>query len=491
MTTRSWLDLVKNDRTETRPSPPVCGGLSTSAGSSSTVATVAAVAVVNIPLGAQVFSAAPPSSKLLLGSKESSKAKFFSKTPFSKPEDSLVKGDERLISKFLNTAPPSNAESRRATETLHANRFFRVEGGISLIGSCGPDVFICGKLIKNSRSWDSIKEFFDQMPPNLKNTVVYNIFIGRKDQGNFTVIKGAFEEAKERNLADVVTFNSFIDACGKAGEFEKARIAFKEAKKRNLADVDVAIFNSFIDVCGKAGEFEDAESAFEEAKQRNLADVVTFNSFINACGKAGEFKKARIAFKEAKKRNLANEVSFNSFIDVCGKAGEFEDAKSAFEEAKKRNLADVVSFTSFIDACGKAGKFKDAESAFKEAKERNLADVAIFNSFIDVLIKRGSVDEAKKVLAESKMALPEIRKNQKGDRYIVDLHKLSHGVGILLLLDNLKSVPMDIIVGKGLHGDNEWLAFQTAVKDFFGSTEGVSIQPDPANPGRLVLEKRP
>ncbi|NGX41523.1 MAG: hypothetical protein KR126chlam4_01364, partial [Candidatus Anoxychlamydiales bacterium] len=174
----------------------------------------------------------------------------------------------------------------------------------------------------------------------IKNSYFYNSIIGhgKKNINFFPIAKKAFEEAKRNRFANVVTYNGFIDAAGKNGEFREAKVAFEEAKRNRFADV--VTYNGFIDAAGKNGKFREAKDAFEEAKGNRFADVVTYNGFIDAAGKNGKFREAKVAFEEAKGNRFANVITYNGFIDAAGKNGEFREAKVAFEEAKGNRFAN-------------------------------------------------------------------------------------------------------------------------------------------------------
>ena len=67
--------------------------------------------------------------------------------------------------------------------------------------------------------------------------------------------------SKHRNLADVVTYNSMIDAAGKNGALARALEVFNEAKHRNLADV--VTYTSMIEVYLNNDHIDDAYALFQ------------------------------------------------------------------------------------------------------------------------------------------------------------------------------------------------------------------------------------
>jgi len=334
------------------------------------------------------------------------------------------------------------------------------------------DNYVCNQLIRKFQwQFNLCRKIFNAINDNdCADVVTFNSFIDAAGKNNqFKDACNAFNDAKQRGLADLVTFASFIDAAGKNNQFKDACNAFNDAKQRGLADV--VTFNSFIDAAGKNNQFKVALDAFIDAKQRRLADVVTFASFIDAAGKNNQFKVALDAFNDAKQRGLANVVTFNSFIDAAGKNNQFKVALDAFNDAKQRGLANVVTFNSFIDAAGKNNQFKDALDAFNDAKQRGLANVVTFNSFIAACLISNKIDSAvatfRKGLTDSTVFAHTMKKNHS----LFDLHGLTYASAYIALYHivshtNPQAVSLQFITGQGHHSQSEILYVRKAVEDF-------------------------
>jgi pentatricopeptide repeat protein len=322
------------------------------------------------------------------------------------------------------------------------------------------NVFICNALlsrpVKTRNEWQLMNDFFDKLPKKLLSIQNYNIFLKQAGQArNFDKVAEIFFKVKQK--ADIVTYNSFIDAAGKNGKFEEAKAAFEEAKKAGKANI--VTYSSFIDAAGKNGKFEEAEIAFKEAKKAGNANIVTYGSFIDAAGKNGKFEEAKAAFEEAKKAGKANIVTYSSFIDAAGKNGKFEEAKAAFEEAKKTGKANIVTSNSFIDAAGKNGKFEEAKAAFETACHLKINDFITTHVYVDILVQMGSLEEARTICNRTRLPHPPIVQNNK-----LDLHHYSHGTGFLAVSRFLTKNPhlnsLGIICGKGCQENENHLAFR-------------------------------
>ncbi len=232
--------------------------------------------------------------------------------------------------------------------------------------------------------------------------VTFNSFITAAGKaGNFAAAQAAFEEAKRQRLANVVTYASFITAAGNADNFAAAQAAFEEAKRQRL--VNVFIYNSFIIAAGKAGNFAAAQAAFEEAERERLANVVTYTIFITAAGNADNFAAAQATFEEAKRsRRLVDEFTYSSFITAASNTDNFAAAQAAFEEAKSEGLANVITYNSFIIAAGKADNFAVAQKAFEGAKSKKFANVVTYFSFITAAGNAGNFVAAQAAFEEAK-----------------------------------------------------------------------------------------
>merc|ERR1712008_236879 len=82
------------------------------------------------------------------------------------------------------------------------------------------------------------------------------------------------------------------------GSVEKAEKLLKELEDKGL-EADVVTYNSLINACAKKGSVEKAEKLLKELEDKGLkANVVTYTSLINACAKAGNVEKAEKFFEE-------------------------------------------------------------------------------------------------------------------------------------------------------------------------------------------------
>ncbi|WP_162790174.1 MULTISPECIES: hypothetical protein [Francisella] len=168
------------------------------------------------------------------------------------------------------------------------------------------------QTLKTKRSLNDINKFL-RHNPNI-DLVIANQLLHKLSFISYKDCKSLFQLIK---YPDKYTYNTFIKAAGRNGEFKLAIQTFNDAKQKK--QVNVVTYASFIDTAGKNGEFEQALQAFEEAKDYELANAVTYASFIDAAGRNGEFKQALQAFNDAKRYKLADAVTYASFINAAGK----------------------------------------------------------------------------------------------------------------------------------------------------------------------------
>jgi len=252
-------------------------------------------------------------------------------------------------------------------------------------------------------------------------------------------------------------------------------------------------YNSYIDAAGKNGQFDEAQRAFDEAVQRKLANVVTYSSYIDAAGKNGRFDEAQRVFEAAIQERLANAVTYNSYIDAAGKNGQFDEAQRVFKAAIQERLANVVTYSSYIDAAGKNGQFEEAQRAFDEAVQRKLANDITYHVFIDVLVNRRNFKEAVNIFKSGKLPST-IRESKENNVDVLDLHGFSHGSGIVAVSLHLQKISanitrLKIITGKGHLETNNYLSFRENMQKYLKLYRNLEAKVDPKNAGVLWLQK--
>lgn len=134
---------------------------------------------------------------------------------------------------------------------------------------------------------------------------------------------------------DVISFNTLISAMGPRWE---AGIAILKEAKSWLIIPNMISFNSAISTCDKAGEWQLAISLMEEASQARLfPGIVTFNSCINACQESSSWTISLQLFHAMPMRRLKPDViSFTSAIGVLSQAGLWQKACHLLEDMLER-----------------------------------------------------------------------------------------------------------------------------------------------------------
>ncbi|MEM2948729.1 MAG: pentatricopeptide repeat-containing protein, partial [Candidatus Anstonellales archaeon] len=117
-----------------------------------------------------------------------------------------------------------------------------------------------------------------------------------------------FDEAVKKRIANVVTYNTMIDAYGKRGMVEKAREVFEEAVKKRIADV--VTYTAMIDAYGKNGRVEEAREVFEEAVEKRIADVVTYTTICSLYYSLNRFKDVEDVVSKAQHYIKTNPTIF-------------------------------------------------------------------------------------------------------------------------------------------------------------------------------------
>ena len=174
---------------------------------------------------------------------------------------------------------------------------------------------------------------------------------------------------------DVVSYNSTISACEKAGQWERALELLSEMQEHGL-EPDVISYSATISACEKGGEWRRALELFNEMRRRRPEiepNSFIYNAMISACEKArggAEWQCAIELLDEMTERGIEPDViSYSAAISACEKGGEWQRALELLDAIRRRGLApNVISYSAAISACEKGGEWRRALELFAEMR---------------------------------------------------------------------------------------------------------------------------
>ncbi len=253
-----------------------------------------------------------------------------------------------------------------------------------------------GRLFKNpdlAKQLDWLQK--GKLKPNVRNITK---MIKESRVGEIELVDALFHSIKGTDLADVMTYTVYIEAAGRARDFEKAHEAFCEAKGRDF--VDKVIYTAYIKAAFQSGKFQEAKEAFDEAMDQRIGDPQMCNIVITLAGEAGQYDIGKAALEKAQEMKLADVVTYTAFMPVAANEKKSRELKTAFTMAKKLSPLNEVTCITFIREAGRIGLIEEARDAFNQVSHLN--NVSIYNAFMNVIGNTGDFDAMETLYEKAK-----------------------------------------------------------------------------------------
>lgn len=195
---------------------------------------------------------------------------------------------------------------------------------------------------------------------------------------------------------NVVSYNSVIAACIKAGRWEEALKYSDLCLRAPGVRADTYTYTHSIRACAKLGRLDRALSLWQVAKDRKLPlDAHAYTSIIHACSIKQQqttsssqknnypnnatvvigWTKALELLQEMENRNIQpTEVTYSAVIHACGNAGQWEKALSLFDQMKLRQHVLVpsrITYNGVLTALSRAAKLTPTSSHPSDATTTN------------------------------------------------------------------------------------------------------------------------
>ncbi|CAK9085416.1 unnamed protein product [Durusdinium trenchii] len=137
---------------------------------------------------------------------------------------------------------------------------------------------------------------------------------------------------------DVISFNTLLTAM-ELSSWELCLSVLQEANQL-LVTPNMISFNSAIGACDRAGKWECAIGLMEQASRARLRkNIITCNSCINACLQSSCWTiSLQLLYTAAYCRLNPDVVSFTSALSVCSRAGFWQVAICLFQDMKRNTI---------------------------------------------------------------------------------------------------------------------------------------------------------
>lgn len=187
---------------------------------------------------------------------------------------------------------------------------------------------------------------------------------------------------------------------------------------------NVTTYNTLIDAFGKAAEPERAWQVFQAMQQARIAgNAFTYSTLIDAFGKAGEAERAWQIYRAMRGAGITgNAVTYNTLIGAFGKVGEPGRAWQIFQVMRRARVAgNAITYSTLIDAYYRAERWQDGidlltTTTVPAAAQPNLAE----------LYRKSKQYSKAQALCENVLNMPSAPHSSRDHAWIVRLYVLMH-----------------------------------------------------------------
>ncbi|KAJ8899295.1 hypothetical protein K2173_018269 [Erythroxylum novogranatense] len=235
---------------------------------------------------------------------------------------------------------------------------------------------------------------------------------------------------------DVHTYSILIKSCLQVYDFKKVQLLLSDMASQGIRP-NVVTYNTLIDAYGKAKMFEEMEATLVGMldQQNCEPDVWTMNSTLRAFGASGQIEMMEKCYEKFESAGIEPNIkTFNILLDSYGKSENYQKMGAVMEYMQKYHYSwTIVTYNVVIDAFGRAGDLKQMEYLFRLMRTDSIKpscvtlcsliesvlrliensditlDTVFFNCLVDAYGRMGCFAEMKGVLElmESKGCKPD------------------------------------------------------------------------------------
>ncbi|XP_057722287.1 pentatricopeptide repeat-containing protein At5g48730, chloroplastic isoform X1 [Arachis stenosperma] len=201
---------------------------------------------------------------------------------------------------------------------------------------------------------------------------------------------------------NTVTYNTLIDAYGKAKRFSEMESTLMEMLADQDCQPDVWTMNSTLRTFGNIGQIETMERCYDKFQGAGIQpNVQTFNILLDSYGKAEDYKKMSAVMEYMQKYHYSwTIVTFNIAIDAFGKAGDLKQMEYLFRIMRSERIKpSCVTLCSLVQAYARAGKLEKIDGVLRFVENSDvLLDTIFFNCLVDAYGRLECFAEMRSVL---------------------------------------------------------------------------------------------
>merc|ERR550514_2035637 len=297
--------------------------------------------------------------------------------------------DARLRGVLLQAA--TKAGRSRLQEVLNEGAATDVEKHATMIKSCGSQRNLQGA----KRVFDSLKR--SGMP---MNSLIYNCLIDACMQcGDAEAALENFEQMKQLELADVVSYNTVLKAHLGMGRFEDARALLKEMASRGLPANQVT-YNEFLRALTASKDRRAVWTLVDDMQASNVAPDAAVCSILlrSLTEHSHSTDVTRTVRLLSQMEEPMNEVLFSSATESFIRIRRLDQLSELLRQVQASGAALALTapcYGSMIKAYGNAGDVDHVWLLWREMTDRGVRPTSItVGCTVDALVKNGRTEDA-------------------------------------------------------------------------------------------------
>jgi pentatricopeptide repeat protein len=219
-----------------------------------------------------------------------------------------------------------------------------------------------------------------------------------RSSSTFAEAKALWQELENPTEAE---FAAMVGWCCTAGDMAEARELFEQARERGL--VGMPTYQLMVKAYAQRKDLEPAWELYEQLRNRgDPLPLALFNSLLDVCSRVGDMVRAEELWRAMPLLGVEPDlISFSTLVKGYCVQGDLEQALATFTQLRRRGLqADSILYHSILDGCANRQMVQLAEQILRDMIADGHKPSSITLSILVKLYGRTSLEQALQVFAE-------------------------------------------------------------------------------------------
>jgi len=253
----------------------------------------------------------------------------------------------------------------------------------------------------------------DEQCRGVLNSIVFcSVLKGFTREKKIDRVWAVYEEMSRRNIElSIVTYNTLIDACARAGRMENLPKILEDMKTYRVKP-NVITYSTMLKGHCQNGDIQTAFAILDQMKKdaHLKPDEIMYNSLLDGCAQNGLVNEGLKLLEEMQREGVQpSNFTLSILVKLMNRARRLEQAFSLVEEiTKKYNFhANVHVYTNLVQACVSNQQFNRGMDLLDQMiKERIVPDNRTYSILVRACMIKGFFDKAAGLLRGA-MGLPD------------------------------------------------------------------------------------